>query len=337
MHSRVNCYMNGDAPALRGELAGIRFVHHRLGQPPANEQIRLGGRRIAENQNGSPNSGTAQGNALLQRGDSKGSHTAAAQRAGTGDGSMSVGIRFDHRHQSAVYAGFSLEQKGVGAQGTQINFTPRAASFRGPARQEKDSAQRDRRAEQQHGKKMSQTVTHQNGFQSQHFRTSAHQYNAPGVYDIKHSGETAGVPVLSAVPAQKQGKQKQGAERQKQIHAVMALRFGCPQKKGFHAHRRKGKQESHKTETRVPALRVGSEQKKEGGEKNAVSGVSGKRKQDIVERFAERQGGDKAIIAVSSQADQVEEPRRCQAKRGPFRLSRNARREPSKTAGKYQR
>ena len=182
--------------ALRGELAGIGFIHHRLRQPPADEQIRLLGRRETENQDSSPDSGAPQGDALLQRGDGKRSHAAAAQSAGTGDGSVSVSVRLDHRHQRTVCSRFSLEQEGVGAQSTQIDFAPRAAGFRGAAGQEKDGAQRDRRTEQQHGKKMSQTVPHQNRFQSQHFRGSAHQYNAPGVHDIKHSGETAGVPIL---------------------------------------------------------------------------------------------------------------------------------------------
>ena len=89
----------------------------------------------------------------------------------------------------------------------------------------------------------------------------------------------------------------------------MALRFGCPQQKGFHAHRREGKQESHKTETRIPALCVGSQQQKKRSEKDAISGVGGNGKQNIIAGFPEGQGGDKAIIAVSSQADQIEESR----------------------------
>ena len=199
VHSRVNRHMNGYAPALCGELAGVRFVHHRLRQTPADEQIRLLGRGVAENQDSSPDSGTPQGDALLQRGDGKRSHAAAAQSAGTGDGSVPISVRLDHCHQRTVCSRFSLEQEGVGAQSAQIDFTPRAAGFRGAAGQEKDGAQRNRRTEQQHGKKMSQTVPHQNGFQTQHFRGSAHQYNAPGVHHIKHGGETAGVPILSAV------------------------------------------------------------------------------------------------------------------------------------------
>ena len=71
MHSRVCCKLNPDAPSLGGKLARVRFVHYGLGQPPANEEARLGRRRVAEDQDSAAYKRFAQRNSLAERCDGK--------------------------------------------------------------------------------------------------------------------------------------------------------------------------------------------------------------------------------------------------------------------------
>ena len=83
---------------------------------------------------------------------------------------------------------------------------------------------------------MAQAVFHQQGFQSHHFRTKAHQDNAPGMQHIRQSGQAPGGSSLPSVGPQQEGKKEEHHQRQRQVHTVVPLNLEAVKPQALAAH-----------------------------------------------------------------------------------------------------
>ena len=63
---------------------------------------------------------------------------------------------------------------------------------------------------------------HENALQARCLGASPHQHNGPGVEEIDQQGHPPGPFVLAPVLSQKQGEQKDHAQGEEQVHAVVA-------------------------------------------------------------------------------------------------------------------
>ncbi len=236
VHPRVGGEVDAHAPSLRRELTRVRLVDNGLRQPPADEQLRLRGRRPAENQDRSPEKRPAERDALLERRDGKRAHAAAAQRPGAGDGAVPVGVRLDDRHQLRALSGEAAKQRGVLPQRAEIDLAPRPPV--GPRLfGQQGGGKREQGGERQHREKVPQAVFHKLLFQREQLCAAAHEHNAPRMHDVKHGGEPPRRPVLPRVLREQERKQQHAAQRQQQVHGVVALPARVFEEKGFRAHR----------------------------------------------------------------------------------------------------
>ena len=126
--------------------------------------------------------------------------------------------------------------------------------------------------------------------------------------EVDQQGHPPGFFVLAPVFSQKQGEQKDHAQGEEQVHAVVAGPVEAPEPECLQAHAQEGQDEARGGGPAAPPEPRRPQQKKEGGEEQAVPGVGEHQKNAVIQGFQHRGSDCKAIIAVTTHAHQIEEP-----------------------------
>ena len=148
---------------------------------------------------------------------------------------------------------------------------------------------------------------YENVLQARRLGASPHQYDGPGVEEVDQQGHPPGPFVLAPVLPQEQGEQKDHAQGEEQVHAVVAGPVEAPEPECLQAHPQKGQGEPHGGGPSAPPEPRRPQQEKEGGEEQAVPGIGEHQEDTVVHGFQRWDSGCKAIIAVTTHAHQIEE------------------------------
>ena len=108
----------------------------RLGHVPLYQLCRMAGRRVAQQKNGQPDAALPELDGLLQIGDRQGIRAEFCQSAADGHSAVTVGIGFDHAHETAARGDMIADSPVILVQGIQGDLCPcplhplhRATSF----------------------------------------------------------------------------------------------------------------------------------------------------------------------------------------------------------------